>query len=304
VFHSLVLAVDLTVGFERVIDRAVRLPLAPGAKLRLIHVVPNALAMKVQPTVRDARAALESLARRATALLPETVSMHPTVKIGVAAAEIAECADAVSAEVVLLGRAGTHSLRDTLLGSTAERVVRESRCPVLIVRKATRGRYQRPVLALALDDAAPAVIGMARRIVPAPPAPIPVVHAYSAPFEGIAYPSLTGPDRRAYRDALRKATHAELGKVLASRDDQRVDRTLWELDLRYGPPRLVVPMAVANHRADLLLLGTQGYSSVARVFLGSVANDVVRDVACDVLVVPPQRRRTRGGARTVRKRSG
>ena len=43
--------------------------------------------------------------------------------------------------------------------------------------------------------------------------------------------------------------------------------------------------------ADLVLLGTHGYSGVAQVFLGTVAGDILRDLRCDVLVVPPPRPR-------------
>lgn len=38
------------------------------------------------------------------------------------------------------------------------------------------------------------------------------------------------------------------------------------------------------------MLGTHGYSGVAHVLLGTVAGDVLREVACDVLVVPGLRR--------------
>jgi len=46
---------------------------------------------------------------------------------------------------------------------------------------------------------------------------------------------------------------------------------------------------------DLLLLGTHGYSGIARAFLGTTAGDILRDVRCDVLVVPPRRPTDRRG---------
>jgi nucleotide-binding universal stress UspA family protein len=39
----------------------------------------------------------------------------------------------------------------------------------------------------------------------------------------------------------------------------------------------------------LLVLGTRGYTGVAHILFGTVAGDVLRAVACDVLVVPPTR---------------
>lgn len=61
--------------------------------------------------------------------------------------------------------------------------------------------------------------------------------------------------------------------------------------IRPGRPRLVIEHAVKKADTDLLVLGTRGFTGVAHLFLGTVAGDVLRDVACDVLVVPPRPRR-------------
>jgi nucleotide-binding universal stress UspA family protein len=57
--------------------------------------------------------------------------------------------------------------------------------------------------------------------------------------------------------------------------------------VRYGSARTVIEKAVKQKECDLLVLGTHGFSGVAHVFLGTVAGDVLRQVACDVLVAPP-----------------
>jgi hypothetical protein len=52
-------------------------------------------------------------------------------------------------------------------------------------------------------------------------------------------------------------------------------------------------LAPEQGRADLLLLGTHGRAGLAHALLGTVAGDVLRDVQCDVLVVPPRRQGAR-----------
>lgn len=52
----------------------------------------------------------------------------------------------------------------------------------------------------------------------------------------------------------------------------------------------MIEKVVKKADTDLLVLGTHGYSRVAHVLLGTVAGDVLREVACDVLVVPGLRR--------------
>jgi nucleotide-binding universal stress UspA family protein len=67
------------------------------------------------------------------------------------------------------------------------------------------------------------------------------------------------------------------------------DAPAWRTHVRYGSPRTVIERAVEKADTDLLVLGTHGYSGVAHAFLGSIAGDVLREVACDALVVPPRK---------------
>ncbi len=66
------------------------------------------------------------------------------------------------------------------------------------------------------------------------------------------------------------------------------DALSWKTHVRSGSPRSVVERTAVKTKADLLVLGTHGYSGAALVFLGTVAGDVLREVPCDVLVVPPR----------------
>ncbi len=79
-----------------------------------------------------------------------------------------------------------------------------------------------------------------------------------------------------------------LADALATPEGARADAG-WRTRARPGPPRRVIPKAVKTSESDLLALGTHG-SRLARPYLGTVAGDVLRDVTCDVLVVPPRRR--------------
>ncbi|GAB2228988.1 hypothetical protein Droror1_Dr00023122 [Drosera rotundifolia] len=60
-----------------------------------------------------------------------------------------------------------------------------------------------------------------------------------------------------------------------------------EVDARIedGVPKEVICDAVEKLRADLLVLGSHGYSLIARTFLGSVSNYCVHNASCPVLVV-------------------
>ena len=63
---------------------------------------------------------------------------------------------------------------------------------------------------------------------------------------------------------------------------QGVDQTHWQVAL--GDPRDVLEAAAAT--ADLVVLGTHSRNGMERVWLGSVAEGVLRDLRCSALVVP------------------
>jgi nucleotide-binding universal stress UspA family protein len=83
--------------------------------------------------------------------------------------------------------------------------------------------------------------------------------------------------------------HELLANALVRAKVPPQDAPVWRTHIRHGAPRTVIEAAVKKAERDLLVLGSRGRSGLAQIFLGTVAGDVLREVACDVLVVPPRR---------------
>lgn len=295
-FRSLVAAVDLSPGSDRVLGRLSRLPIADDAQVTLLHVVPGGLRDSEQRRAeREASKALADEVRHLRKQIHEKVRVDSLVTVGTAAKEIAALATKQQAELVVMGRGGGRALRDAFLGSTAERVIRQAPVPVLVVRLAARAAYRRPALALELDQAAHEVIRLLLFVLPPPRPPVEVIHAFSSPYRGMAYASLSDDEAEEKKAELRSnATQALatlLTQALAKADVEPDDRPVWKTHVRYGSPRVVVDRALKKGETDLLVLGTHGYSGAAYLFLGTVAGDLLRAARCDVLVVPPSPRR-------------
>jgi nucleotide-binding universal stress UspA family protein len=289
--RSLLVPLDLSSGAARIAARAVSLPLHPSATLTFVHVVPSLLPPKARRRAQaDAAQALASVCREQAKALPEA-ELRSVVRTGLPAAEIASEAEAVGAELVVMGRVGARGWADLFIGSTAERVVRQVQRPVLVVRLPVRGPYRRPLVALDLDDAAVAALAFTQRLLPWPaPAPT-VLHVYEAPLGAAVYPSFSEAEAKAYRLELQRRTQAQWARRLAGAhqagwltDAEGVRR---RLVLQHGSPRSLLPRAVVRRRTDLLVMGTRGRSGMAQAFLGTIAGDVLREVRCDVLLVPP-----------------
>jgi nucleotide-binding universal stress UspA family protein len=163
----------------------------------------------------------------------------------------------------------------------------------LVVRQPPRTAYERPALALDLDEAAVDAVRALLRLVPPPRPRVEVIHAFSVPYHGLVYPSLSEDEAEERKDELGSHAAREVSKRLsaavAKAGVRPEDVPFWRTHVRYGSPRMVVQKVMKKTETDLLVLGTRGHSGAAYVFLGTVAGDLLRAVDCDVLVVPPDR---------------
>jgi nucleotide-binding universal stress UspA family protein len=121
-YRRIIVATDLSAGSRRSFRLAARLAVLFGATVTVLHVVAD-------PAAADrARAALArfipgELACRAPRLVVES---------GAPCAVILSMARAVDADLVILSTGGRDSLRDAVLGTNAQKVIRHAPCPVLV----------------------------------------------------------------------------------------------------------------------------------------------------------------------------
>ena len=293
-FRSLIVPLDLSPSSDRILGRLSLLSLADDARVTLLHVVPGSLLPRErQSAERDAKKTLADEVRHLRTQLDKKVRIEAVVKVGTAAKEIAACATDRKAELVVMGRCGRRALRDAFLGSTAERVVRQTKLPVLVVRLAARAAYGRPALALDLDQAAHDVVRLMLLVLPRPLPRVEVIHAVDIPYHGLSYRSLSEDETEERKHELRSNATDQLATLLATAlakaNVRPEDGPSWRTRVLYGSPRTVVEKAVKKAETDLLVLGTHGYSGAAYVLLGTVAGDLLRAAECDVLMVPPVR---------------
>lgn len=178
------------------------------------------------------------------------------------------------------------------------------RCPVplLIVKRALRAS-RRPILA-AVDpwhlndkpaDLDARILEAARALSHLLHAPLHSVHAYSplagfvadSTFAPVAIP-IALPEEKAHAAAVRRRFKAlSAGFRIAPR----------RAHLEIGTPRHVLPAVAARTRAQLVVMGALARGALDRLLLGSTAERVLDALPCDVLIVPPPRRRGRRGTR-------
>ena len=119
-----------------------------GAKLNVLHIVETTLTI-AQPN--PANVSMEELSAKAEELAREELESASTPELlakldynvvcvrGKPFLEIIGFAKAKRIDMIVMGTHGRSALESTLMGSTAEKVVRQAPCPVFTVRKPGHG---------------------------------------------------------------------------------------------------------------------------------------------------------------------
>jgi nucleotide-binding universal stress UspA family protein len=139
-YKHILAALDGSPRTENDLRTAERLAVSDGAALHLCRAVNIPLGMPVEAwalsgdelagrLVEDAQRELAALRQTLGTALPGEI----LVRLGRPAQVIVELADAIPADLIVVGSHGYHGI-DRLLGTTAARVVNHAHCSVLVVR--------------------------------------------------------------------------------------------------------------------------------------------------------------------------
>lgn len=288
--HVLV-ATDFTAGAAQAVARAARLPLAEGARLSILHVLPDASPQKMRVSAeKDARRQLDGVTRATSmairALGRSDIEIASHLCAGQAYVEIIRRARSAGVELIVLGRHGRRRFKDLFIGSTASRVVRAGDVPVLVVSRRAARPYGRPMVAVDLEDTSRAVVDLALRVLGPDVTSVALAHAYHVPFEGFITPGASPGGVTALRKEYLRIAQSNFARLIASLGPCGVE---WQTSVGRGDPRSVILMDAARWRADLLVIGTHGRSGLAHALIGSVAEAISDSSTIDVLVARPAR---------------
>lgn len=287
----IVVGVDFSAGSSAVLGRAALLAEHCGGTLRLLHVIGredvDALAEEslLHPGIesRVVAAARERLSA-CLAALPERAREAAEIEAAVGRVHEQCLRAAAKADLLVLGPRSDKRLRNLFIGSTADRLLRASPCPVLVVENAATGPYANVLLPLDDPDRAGDAVDAAARW--APDATMLAVHAIRVPMESSM--RLAGADDQAIARVRARARQqaarrfAELQAPLAAPER-------WRLTVVEGDPFPVILDQAATARADLIVIGRQGRAPWQEFLLGSVTRRVLAAAPCDVLVLPSPR---------------
>jgi nucleotide-binding universal stress UspA family protein len=210
---------------------------------------------------------------------------------GTAYEEICAVGRELKSDLIVIATHEYTGYKHMFLGSTAERVVQHSSCPVLVVRLhakhwngsadlRTRSGLQRKKILAPIDfsDCSQHAFDYAIQIARDFKAELSLVHVinpHAYPF-GDKYAALDATElMRQVADAAQKQMRS-----MAEKSNVR-----YSTQVLHGSPALQICEA-ANEDVDLIVISTRGRTGLGHLLMGSVAERVVRHARCPVLVIP------------------
>ena len=270
--HMLV-ASDLTGRSVYPLQRAAQLKAESDCQVTVLHVVEHGLTQYIQERrCADAAAELEGWKRA----LPEASQpgIGISVTVGDPFAAIVDVLQRGRVDLAVMGGPGKRGLKELFTGTTAERVIRFSDEPVLMVNQHPDGPYKRVVVAVDFSQGARRALEWTCRI--APQAEIRLLHAWLTPL-------WEGSDERetaAANQRLQEQEERQLREMIARVAGGRT----FPLEIVEHDPFTALRNAVGTFNADLLAMGTHARSRMATAMVGSLAQEFLAAGACDVLV--------------------
>ena len=263
-------AIAARLGSSFEITTVVEILLLPPA-----YAPPGLEPSEFEPAViTDARQQAEAQAREAGA---EGATVH--VRSGFAAPLIARVAEEVGADLLVVGGHPQPAIARTLVGSTAERVLRLAHVPVLVASEQRREPFRRIIAAIDLSSQSHSVLEMARAIAEADHAEIRVLYVLE-PLPMMLVEAAVYDETEHHRHAREQMEEILEGGDLLGQAD--VDARMREGDSGHE-----ILEEAQDWDADLIVLGTHGFGFIDRLLMGSTSLYVLRHGHRATLIVPP-----------------
>lgn len=274
-----IVATDLSARSDRAVERAVQLLKGRDARLTVVHVIDNELPAAISEV--QEKYARKYIADHVADLTGKgEAAVEIQVLFGKPYAEILGAAEKLQADMIVLGLHREDALKDMFLGTTAERTMRGSRVPVLLVRDRPRDGYARILVGIDFSQCSRVALRTTLELFPR--SPLSLVHAFDVPFRGFLHGSGT---KRMVRDEHETTFKALVDQEVAAVTDRQAGGAEIERILDEGTAAEVLGRQVKRLQPDLLVLGTHGRTGVAHAFFGSVAETFLRSPPCDVLAI-------------------
>ena len=281
--RSIVVATDFSTRSDRAIRRGILLAKASNCEIALVHSVDDDQPQHlIDLETLEAKRLLE--AQTATLRELDGIDASFRVIVGDPFASITDVADEYASDVLIVGPHRRLILKDVFVGTTAERIIRTSRVPVIMANSVPAAPYRHILVAVDMSENSAEAVRLASQMDWGDRPALSIFHAYDAPERAMlgAF-AQSEPDIQRYLAEADARARAELSAFLRQLKVRPVRQIV---EMIKTEPATMVRRAARDADADLIVVGRQGRSGISKLVLGSVTESVLRNSEIDVLVAP------------------
>lgn len=288
--NKLLVATDFSAPARHAVMRSAALAQHLKAALHITHIIEPSftehlkalLKLDQQQTQQHAETNAKLQLNALMVAVNEQSEIQPTVSLqsGSLLPTLAEQVAQYAADLVLVSSKGEDFIRHWTLGSTAERLIRLLKCPMLVVKQSTQVGYRRVMIAVDFSDWSLSSIQLAQQI--APDAHYVLAHVFDVPEEGkLRMAGVSEFDIINYRNELMQERQVDLKRLA---QQAGLSDAQWSPLVMKGNASSRLLEAEEEQDIDLIVLGKHGKGWFEEMLLGSTTKHLLTDSRTDLLI--------------------
>lgn len=227
---------------------------------------------------------IDALKKERLERLEEFADVDDEKKIseGVPVVEILQYAKEISAQIIIIGSKGEG--KGNLTGTTALKVTRKSKIPVLVAKDGRKPSLKRILIYVDLSDSSKRAVELALKLRELAGSELNLLFVVKNPYE--AFIRAVSSDEKAEK-VIRDFENSSIEKLKLFLKETGVENSV-DIQIERGNPPDVIRDVVKAKRIPLLLMGSEHMGGIQHFFLGSTAEKILRKLPTSLIITKPE----------------
>lgn len=269
--------IDITTDYREQLETVVKMSKTYNSEVIITYVLSEEVGSE---DIRDVllKDVSKTLNKVVKTLKKEKLIVHdPIIVHGKLIENILKVAQKENVSLIIAGSGSRHLKEKHKLGNTVEKLMRHSNIPVWVVKRERSSEISNIICPV--DFSEPSICALKNALL--------LARDFNAPLRilGVTEPLLyVSPrikvDIEAENIRRKKHLETEMNEFLIQFDLFAVD---YQVDLRLGKIAGEILSVIEKYDHDLLIMGTTGRSGLRKVMMGSVTEEVTRQMPCSFI---------------------
>lgn len=280
-YQNIVVGVDFSDPSQAALRHAIELAVRQQSRLSILHIIDDNLSQYWDVLPLSPIEMEEQLLQKTKVFLDEKLQQYELngieyeahVIFGKPFQALQDYCEQEHADLLIVGQRGATLLEKVLMGSTAERLIRTSRIPLLTVHANSPSRFRRIIAATDFSELSIQAINKAVEFAMLEQAELHIVHVSDDTLD------VLGPDQQ-----QRERAEANLEKFL-QHESLKFQGMGYRTHIAYGVPHNELVQYTHHLQADLIVMGYAARSGILGILLGNTAEAVSSKLSCSLLTI-------------------